>query len=262
MKKPVYGKSQFSYSGRLAEQPLPEILFTIAQYKVPGVLTITEKETTKQIFLNDGNIIFAASNAPEDHLGEFLFRCGKISRVDYDRSIELLSKEKGKWQGQILIDMGALKTDELPWAVKSHQQAIVWSLFNWFDGDVAFHLGRFRHSKPIQLDIPIPRAILDGVRNIQNAKRVISLMGNRSTILRAEENALLCIEMYGAEDKERAVLRLVDGTTNLYDLCGHSPYSPHETARILYGLYTLKLIYKKDPESIHIVSGLKAASFQ
>jgi len=262
MKKSVPGKSQYSYTGRLASQPLPEILFTIAQYKVPGVLTIFNKDTTKQIFTNDGNIIFAASNAPDDHLGEFLFRCGKISRIDYDRSITLLSKEKGKWQGQILIDMGALKTDELPWAVRSHQQAIVWSLFNWFDGDVTFHLGRFRKSKPIQLDIPIPRAILDGVRHIQNAKHLIGLMGNRSTILRAEENALLGIEMYGAEDKERTILRLVDGKTNLYDLCGHSPYAPHETARILYGLFTLRLIYKKEQEGIHIVSGLPAASFQ
>ena len=262
MKKPVPGRPQHSYTGKLPDQPLPETLFTIAQYKVPGVLTIANKEITKQVFINDGNIIFAASNSPEDHLGEFLFRCGKISRIDYDRSIELLSKEKGKWQGQILIDMGALKTDELPWAVRSHQQAIVWSLFNWFDGDVTFHLGRFRKSKPIQLDIPIPRAILDGVRHIQNAKRVISLMGNRNTVLRAEENALLGIEMYGAEDKERTVLRLVDGKTNLYDLCSRSPYAPHETARILYGLFTLKLIYKKEQEGIHIVSGLPAATFQ
>jgi hypothetical protein len=262
MKKTVPGKSRHSYYGKLADQPLPEILFTIAQYKVPGVLTILHREMTKQVFINDGSIIFAASNAPDDHLGEFLFRCGKISRIDYDRSIEMLSKEKGKWQGQILIDMGALKTDELPWAVRSHQQAIVWSLFNWFEGDVTFHLGRFRKSKPIQLDIPIPRAILDGVRHIQNAKRVISLMGNRNTVLRAEENALLGIEMYGAEDKERTVLRLVDGKTNLYDLCSRSPYAPHETARILYGLFTLKLIYKKEQEGIHIVSGLPAASFQ
>jgi uncharacterized protein DUF4388 len=262
MKKTAPGKPQYSYTGKLADQALPEILFTIAQYKVPGVLTIRNKEVTKQVFINDGNIIFAASNAPDDHLGEFLFRCGKISRIDYDRSIELLSKEKGKWQGQILIDMGALKTDELPWAVRSHQQAIVWSLFNWFEGDVTFHLGRFRKSKPIQLDIPIPRAILDGVRHIQNAKRVIGLMGNRNTILRAEENALLGIEMYGAEDKERTVLRLVDGKTNLYDLCSRSPYSPHETARILYGLFTLKLLYKREQEGIHIVSGLPAASFQ
>ena len=261
MKKSPPEKSQFSYKSKLSEQPLPEILFTIAQYKVPGVVTILSEGITKQIFADEGNIVFAASNSPEDHLGEFLFRCGKITRVDYDKSIELMAQEKGKWQGEILIDMGALKRDELPWAVRSHQQAIVWSSFNSFEGDVNFQLGRFRHSKPIQLDIPIPRAILDGVRHIQNAKRVISLMGNRETFMRAEENALLCIELYGAEEKERTVLRLVDGKTNLYDLCAGSPFSPHETARILYGLYTLKLVYRKDPEGIRVVSGLPAPTF-
>ncbi len=255
-------KPHFSYSAKLSEQHLPEILFTIAQYKVPGVLSVHHHAITKQVFLRDGNIIFAASNSPDDHLGEFLFRCGKISRVDYDKSIELMTKEKGKWQGEILIDLGALKTDELPWAVRSHQQAIVWSLFNWYEGDVTFHLGRFRQSKPIQMDIPIPRAILDGVRQIQNTKRVIGIMGNRNTVLRAEENALLCIEMYGAEEKERTVLRLVDGKTCLYDLCAHSPYAPHETARILYGLFTLKLVYRKETDGIRVVTGLAAPTFQ
>ncbi len=262
MKKTAQEKAQFTYKARLSEQPLPEILFTIAQYRVPGVVTILNQGITKQIFVDDGNIIFAASNSPDDHLGEFLFRCGKISRVDYDKSIQLMSESKGKWQGEILIDLGALKRDELPWAVRSHQQAIVWSLFNWFDGEVNFHLGKFRHSKPIQLDIPIPRAVLDGVRHIQNAKRVIGLMGSRDTVFRAEENALLCIELYGAEEKERTVLRLVDGKTNLYDLCAGSPFNPHETARILYGLFTLKLIYRKDPEGIRVVSGLPAPTFQ
>jgi len=255
-------KPHFSYSGKLSEQHLPELLFTIAQYKVPGVIAVMNQAITKQIFVRDGNIIFAASNAPEDHLGEFLFRCGKISRTDYDKSTDLMTKEKGRWQGEILIDMGSLKKEELPWAVRSHQQAIVWSLFNWFDGDVTFHLGTFRQSKPIQLDIPIPRAILDGVRHIQNTKRVIGIMGNRNTILRAEENALLCIEMYGAEEKERAVLRMIDGKTSLYDLCAHSPYAPHDTARILYGLFTLKLIHRKDPDGIRVVSGLATPTFQ
>jgi Domain of unknown function (DUF4388) len=261
MKKGRTDKSQFSYNGNLSEQALPELLFTIGQYRVPGVLSIVNEGITKQIFVSNGNIIFAASNAPGDHLGEFLFRCGKITRIDFDKSSELMSQQKGKWQGEILIEMGALQKEELPWAVRSHQQAIVWSLFNWFEGDVAFHLRKFRHSKPIQLDIPIPRAILDGVRHIQNAKRVITLMGNRSTILRAEENALLCIEMYGAEEKERTVLRSVDGKTNLYDLCALSPYAPHETARILYGLFTLKLVSRKEIEGIHVVSGLPAPSF-
>jgi hypothetical protein len=96
--------------------------------------------------------------------------------------------------------------------------------------------------------------ILDGVRNIHNAKRVISYLGMRNTIFEAEEHALLEMEMIGADEKERELFKRVDGKTTLYDLCANSPYPPQETAKILYGLYTLKLIRKKESEGVHIVS--------
>ena len=262
MKEVPQPTQEFSYSGSLSEHPLPELLFTIGQYKVPGVLTFIRGKIAKQIFLNDGKVIFAASNAPDDHLGEFLLRCGKISRVDYDKSIELLKKQKGKWQGEILIELKAMSMEELPWAVRSHQQSIVWSLFNWFDGEVKFNVGSFRQSKPIQLDIPISRAILEGVRQITHAKRVMGFMGTRTTVVEAADHALLSIEMYGADDKERTVLKLVDGESTLYDLCAKAPYSPHETAKILYGLFTLKLVRRRDPEGIHVVSTLPTVNFQ
>ncbi len=262
MKKPLPGKHpKFSYHGNLEVHPLPEILFTIGQYKVPGVLTFTQKNATKQIFIRDGKIIYAASNAPDDHLGEFLFHCGKISRIDYDRSIELLARSKGKWQGEILIEIGALKRDELSWAVQSHQQAIVWSLFNWFEGEVTFHIGSFKYTKPLLLDIPIPRAILDGVRHIQQAKRIMAYMGNRTSILEPEQNAQLVIELFEADEKERQVLKCVDSKKNLYELCATAGYPPHETARILYGLFTLKLIRKKPDGGIHVVSSLSPTDF-
>jgi len=261
MKKRSAGtRSQFSYTGNLAIQPLPELLFTIGQYKVPGAITFTNQGVTKQVFIRDGNIIFAASNAPDDHLGEFLFRCGKVSRKDYDKSIEMMSRSKGRWQGEILIELGAIKNEELPWAVRSHQQAIVWSLFNWFEGNVQFNLGNFRHAKPILLDIPIPRAILDGVRQITQAKKIMQYLGSRNTVLEPEENALLVIELFDADETEREILKRVDGKITLYDLCATAPYPAHETAKILYGLFTLKLIRKK-MEGIHIVSSLPAADF-
>lgn len=259
-KRSTERRPQFTYQANLEIHPLPELLFTMGQYKVPGVITFSSKRSTKQVFIRDGKIIFAASNAPEDHLGEFLFRCGKVNRKDFDKSIEILSKSKGRWQGEILIELGAIGKEELPWAVRSHQQAIVWSLFNWFEGSVQFNIGSFRHSKPILLDIPIPRAILDGVRQITQAKKIMQYLGSRNTILEPEENALLVIELFDAHEKEREILKKVDGKTTLYDLCATAPYPAHETAKILYGLFTLKLIRKK-PEGIHIVSSLPAADF-
>jgi len=252
---------EFCYVGDLSQHPLPELLFTIGQYNVPGVITFTQKHLTKQIFIRDKTIIFAASNSPDDHLGEFLFRCGKISRQNLDKSIQLISGKTAERQGEVLIELKALQRGELEWAVRSHQQAIVWSLFNWFEGQVKFHIGNFKQGESIILDLKIPRAILDGVRNIREAKRVIGFLGNRGTVLEPEENSLLSIEAMAGDERERDILKRVDGKISLYELCASTPYGAHETAKILYGLYMLKLIRKRS-EGIHVVSTLPTASFQ
>lgn len=251
---------EFSYSGNLQENPLPELLYKIGQYKVPGVITVTHRQMSRQIFIRDGIIFFATSNSQEDHLGEFLFRFGKISRKDLDHSIEQLQRRKGRRQGEILVELKALPAQELAWAVRAHQQAIVWSLFNWFEGDLTFNIGTYKEEETIKLDLTIPRTILDGVRSIHQAKRIVTYMGSRNTVFETQEDSLLAIEAIGADEKEREILKRVDGKAVLYDLCDRSPYGAHETARILYGLYILKLVRKK-PEGIRIVSSLPPSNF-
>lgn len=260
MSKPPSGTPrEFSYSGDLSENPLPELLCIIGQYRVPGVLTFTQHKAIKKLYLRDGRIIFASSNLHEDDLGEFLFRCGKISRADKDRSAEKALRSR-KRQGQILVEMKALDVEDLPWAVRSHQQAILWSLFNWFEGQMVFNIGNFVEDEPILLDVTIQRGILDGVRSIQNAKRIVNYVGNRATVLELEEHALLAIELFESDEKEREVLKLVDGKTSLYDLCASSKFGPHETAKILYGLWVLRLIRRKN-EGIRVVSARPGIKF-
>jgi hypothetical protein len=251
---------EYSYTGDLRETPLPELLFTIGQYKVPGLLSFKQKQVTKEIYVRDGRILYATSNAKEDHLGEFLFRCGKITRAQLDQSVQSLMRMKVRRQGQLLVEMKALSARELTWAVQSHQQSIVWSLFNWFEGHMQFKLGYLKQKEPILLDLPIPRAILDGVRHIPNAKRIMPYLGSRSTILEVEPDAWLVIELFGADEKEREILKRVDSNTSLYDLCAGTPYGAHETAKILYGLLTLKVIRKK-ADGIRMFSALPASSF-
>jgi hypothetical protein len=260
--QPGESRQEFSYKGVLSEHPLPELLFKIGQYRVPGVLTFTHKHACKRLFLRDGNVIFAASNLKEDELGDFLFRCGKITRVQLAASTGILTKTKGKRIGQVLIEMGAIEEDDLMWAVRSHQQMILWSLFNWFEGTTIFNVGAFKQNESILLDLTIPRAILDGIRNIAQAKRVIGFVGTRNTILEQEENASLTLEMYGPDETEREILRKVDGKMTVYEICSSTPFGPHETAKILYALWVLKLIRRKDEAAgVRIESSLSSSRF-
>ncbi|HSE42109.1 MAG TPA: DUF4388 domain-containing protein [Acidobacteriota bacterium] len=246
IKEPGQIRQEFSYKGELSQHPLPELLYTIGQYRVPGVITFTQKHACKRLFLRDGRIIFAASNLKDDELGDFLFRCGKITRIQLTDSTLILATTKGKRIGQILVEMGAIPESDLDWAVRSHQQAILWSLFNWFEGSVVFDVGNFKRNETILLDLTISRAILDGIRNITQAKNVIGLVGSRTTILEKEEDAELTLEMHGPDETEREILRKVDGKTMLYDMCANSSHGPHETAKILYALWVLKLVRRKE----------------
>lgn len=239
-------RPQFSYKGSVSEHPLPELLFTINQYRVPGVLTFTHKHACKRLFLRDGSVIFAASNLKEDELGDFLFRCGKITRPQLAASSQILRNSKHKRVGQILVEMQAIQENDLIWAVRSHQQMILWSLFNWTEGTAIFNIGNFKETEPILLDLTIPRAILDGIRNMTQAKRIIGYVGNRKTVLEQDEEAQLTLELYNPDEPEREILRLVDGQTTLYEICTSSVYGPHETAKILYAFWVLKLIHRKD----------------
>ena len=255
-------RPEFSYKGSLSEHPLPEILFTINQYRVPGVLTFTHKHECKRLFLRDGHIIFAASNLKEDELGDFLLRCGKIDRVQYAVASRLLKENKRKRIGQILVDMNAIQESDLNWAVRAHQQSILWSLFSWTHGTTVFNIGNFKQTEPILLDLTIPRAIIDGVRNMSQAKRIIGYVGSRKTMLEQDPDAQLTLELYNPDESEREILRMVDGLTNLYEICSTSPHGPHETAKILYAFWILKLIRRKDDiHGVRIASSLAASRF-
>jgi two-component system, OmpR family, response regulator len=255
-------RPEFSYKGSLSEHPLPEILFTINQYRVPGVLTFTHKHECKRLFLRDGNIIFAASNLKEDELGDFLLRCGKIDRVQYAVASRILKDSKRKRIGQILVEMNAIQQSDLNWAVRAHQQSILWSLFSWNDGTTVFNIGNFKQAEPILLELTIPRAIIDGIRNMSQAKRIIGYVGTRKTLLEQDPDAQLALELYSPDESEREILRMVDGLTTLYEICSTSAHGPHETAKILYAFWILKLIRRKDDiHGVRIESSLTPSRF-
>ena len=61
--------------------------------------------------MKDGRVVFATSNLPTDRLGEVLIRDGKITVEEYEASVRGL--HKGKRQGRVLVESGALSPGEL-----------------------------------------------------------------------------------------------------------------------------------------------------
>src|SRR5215510_13306340 len=150
--------------GQIAELPVPDILQHLRLSQATGILTLVSGGARKALYLKDGHVVFASSNLPNDRLGEILIREGKITVEEYEASIRSLSG--GKRQGRVLVEMGALSPKDLWEGVQFQIREIVYSLFQWEDGQFHFEESMLPEKERITVDLDIVDLIPAGIRRI------------------------------------------------------------------------------------------------
>jgi hypothetical protein len=234
-------KARFEYRGNLADTPLAKMLATIHRYRVPGVLTARRPENVKKVFLEDGRVVFASSSDMADALGAFLMKRGILTADQVNESGRRLADGK-KRQGEVLVAMGALTPAQMASAVLAQVTSIVWSLFDWEEGEVTFEVGRFRSDETIQMTLPISVVIRDGLLKHADPKALVKRIGPSWTILEPVPGVEPGIPLEPAEEK---YLAKVDGKTTFVDLCRVGPAEAATNAKLLYLLFCLDLVRRK-----------------
>lgn len=237
-----------SYQTDIANTPLPEILVTIHRYKAPGTLECRRDEEAKCFYFDQGEIIFATSNLIRDSLGDKLLNEGKITREQYDESVQLL-RLTGKRQGVILAEMSVIEPRDLFVALREQIQEIVWSVFAWERGQVTFTPGRDKQLEFVKINVPVTSAVLQGVRRIPDARSLIARLGPKTTVFERTPNPVGEIKL---SDDEQALLGLVDGRRILLDLVNSPPLPASENARLLYAFYALQLIGPRGQRQVKV----------
>ncbi len=236
------------YQTDLAQTALPEILVTIHRYRAPGVVECRRGDAIKRVYLDRGQIIFATTNQIAESLGDKLLAAGRITNEQYAASLVRV-RETGKRHGVTLVEMGILTHEELFTAVREQIEAILWTLFGWDSGAVTFVPGRDKHLEFVKVEIPVPRAVLNGVRRMPDAKSLVSRLGVKTTLFARTNNV---VEDLDLTPEEQALLAAVDGRKVLYELVNTPPLSHGDNARMLYGFFALQLIAEKTQRQIKV----------
>jgi hypothetical protein len=230
----------FQYRASLAEATLPEMLQTIHRFRVPGVIEAKSGDVRKRVFLRDGYVIHASSNDRNDSLGSHLVRRGKITAADHRRLADLRTRGERRF-GVLLVEERLLTPAEVNEAIRSHVEEIVWGLFYWDEGEVSFSVGEFREKEMIQIQLPLRRVVLEGIKRAPEAKPLVSRLGRRDTVFEPSFRWEDLIEL-ALDETEVAFLRAVDGRRTLYDLCSVGSQGAGENAKLLYAFSVLRLV--------------------
>ncbi len=236
--------NKFQYRALLRETALPEMLYSIDRFRVPGLIEARNGPVTKRVYLRDGYVIHAASNDRYDSVGEFLLRAGKLEQAYLDQ-VARQRASGNKRVGELLIEHGLMSPVAVCDAIREHIEEIVWSLFYWDDGEVTFSIGEYREEDMIQTRLPMRRVILEGIKRAPEAKPLVERVGKKETILEPSFRTEDLLEI-GLDSIEYKLLLSVDGKRTFYELCSQEPLAAADNAKLLYAFRVLHLVRRLD----------------
>lgn len=149
--------------GNLIDVPVPEILHRIFVESRTGRLCIFSTVTEKRIYFQNGLPVYAESSIPEETLGSYLVRNGKISPVQHRSALEEMNRT-GRHFGEVLLKLGLLGPHDLFIELESHLTEKVISTFAWTSGTYRFEGGDSWKDDVIVVRMKSGRILLDGIQ--------------------------------------------------------------------------------------------------
>src|SRR5262245_31159067 len=216
-------------AGNLRTMDLPEILQWISVGRKTGTLHLSRRSIQKRIVFKEGVVYTSWSNDPRESLGQFLIRDGLLTEEQLFKAL-LNQEQQGRFLGAILVAENILSEDELRHALRNKAVETIYDLFLWPEGQFEFKEGEF--PELIHLEVPVTAVILEGVRRVDEWKRIRKVFPSANVTFRVAEAG------YKArEPAERRALELVVAGKTLAEISLELRRSEFDAASLLFDLH-------------------------
>ena len=234
-------------SGSLKHYSLSDILMGFQKTLRTGLLDIRSGSIHKEIYIRNGNMIFATSNQDKDGLWNILLKYRIINKEQYAEAIEF-RKKTGKSIAAVLVALGYLKPKELKAVVELQAKSIIGSLFVIGDAAFEFKEGSVSLKDIVTLKLSVANLIYGEVKRTADVKLLETYF--LDSILEFSPTPLNLFQDISLETVDRTILSLVDGRTKVRDIIQLSPLVQDDTLRILYALLEARILeIKKEGEA-------------
>ncbi|MDA8091893.1 MAG: DnaJ domain-containing protein [Actinomycetota bacterium] len=231
--------------GSLLNFRVPDIFTGLCGAGETGILEFRKDQAVKKIYLQQGTIVFSSSNELEDSLGDMLLRDGKITREQYDKSAEIL-KGTGKKQGAILVELGALRPNDMVKAVYKQLEDICLSVFSFENGSFHFHDGPLPDNL-IRLKLSAADLIYRGLKGTDAVQKTAFEEGLREdSVIAPFSYPLYLFQTLNLPPDDIKIISLADGGRKLRDILKESPFPKRKTLQTLYALLYAKTLGLED----------------
>ena len=240
------------FGGRLEEVHFPELLQLISQRRETGVLRITHLKIKKDIYFHEGQIVFAKSNDPDERLGELLLRRGRISWKNLEHAASKIVP--GKRLGTILVQEALIKPADLYHGVIDQVEEIIYSLFEWQEGEYDFTPGELPGKEDITLSISTPDVIAAGIGRVRRWSWIRKGVTSLQSMYRRNEDWATIVRKMTKTPEVQAVLTAMEHPMTLDEILTISPVSNFETCKLVWAFVVIGAVSPVSEEEAEAIA--------
>jgi len=236
----------FVFAGRLGELAVADLLSFFNMFRKSGVLRFDLSGGSKELFFQNGEIVYAASTFPEEELGEVLYALGKVGREALQKARQFVGELTPV--GRVLVDQGGVTPQDL-WQATRHQvESIVYHLFTFQQGGFSFIARALEKDEILRLSMGTQNLIMEGLRRID--ERALFMRRIRSYDLLP---VLADPEAAGETPAEQRFFRLIrEGRRSVRELLRKSGMGEFDALRLLYHLVEKKVVRLEEAPAVAV----------
>ncbi len=226
-------------NGTLALYKLSDILIGLQRTLKTGILQIRQGGAIRDLYIKNGNLIFATSNLDGDRIGNILLKQGKMTQEQFDKA-DLRKKETGERYVYILADSGYLKPADLIPTLELQAYSIIEGLFSLYDAEFEFREGPFPAEAAVTLRISAADLIYQELKKTVDEALVSGYL--LDSIVDFSHTPLNLFQEIRLDRDDRFLLSYVDGKTPVRDIIKLTSMDKKQAMQSLYALVEARII--------------------
>jgi hypothetical protein len=231
---------EITLQGTLRFFKLSELLNFLNIGQKTGTLNVSVGQKLADIYFDTGNVVYALSNQEKYRLGSVMIRKKKIDEGVW-KKLETLMVQQGEKFGKVAVEEKVLTESELQDFLKIQVSEIIYDCFTWNQGKFTFVDVMELPTYAVTISIDHANLIMEGARRITEIGYFAQNLPPKTSVLRTigdpsnQEKINLTLD-------EWKILFLIDGKRTLDDVCNECSENVLDVYRLLYGLFSNKLV--------------------
>lgn len=226
----------------LENTSVPQLLHDLYGKKMTGLLHLQHGDAKKIVYIKDGYPIFVRSNVLNECLGRMLVLDGQMTQVDCDASVER-SKESGRLQGTVLIEMGLLTPQDLHDALLRQVTEKLLSTFKWQEGTWQFITAKDFKKNVTSIKLSPASTIMQGIKRYWTPLQLDDyLKPFRNLYLRQASDFKYRFQDIELNRRGEEIFRSCLGTVTVGTLLEQHPLARREVQQVLAALLISEML--------------------